>query len=73
MRESRRIARVSRASPYIAPPVQRAARLIRHVAEGNTIGNALRGAGSEISQRLGWFEGASAREQAMPALLEAGE
>jgi DNA-binding IclR family transcriptional regulator len=31
--------RVSAAGPYIAPPVQRAVRLIRHVAEGNPVLN----------------------------------
>ena len=31
--------RTSAAGPYIAPPVQRAVRLIRHVAEGNAVDN----------------------------------
>jgi DNA-binding IclR family transcriptional regulator len=37
--EKTRRKRASRPGPYIAPPVQRAVRLIRHVAEGNPVLN----------------------------------
>ncbi len=39
MLEKTKKKRGSRSSPYIAPPVQRAVRLIRHVAEGNPVLN----------------------------------
>ena len=39
MREKGKRARASTAGRYIAPPVQRAVRLIRHVAEGNPVLN----------------------------------
>ncbi len=45
MRETAKRKRASR--PYIAPPVQRAVRLIRHVAEGNAVLNM-----SETAKRL---------------------
>jgi DNA-binding IclR family transcriptional regulator len=39
MRESARRNRTPKGAPYIAPPVQRAVRLIRHIAEGNPVLN----------------------------------
>jgi len=39
MREKAKKKRASGVGPYIAPPVQRAVRLIRHVAEGNPVLN----------------------------------
>ena len=39
MRETAKRRRVSRSGPYIAPPVQRAVRLIRHIAEGHPVRN----------------------------------
>ena len=39
MREKRKSGRAAAAGAYIAPPVQRAVRLIRHVAEGNPVLN----------------------------------
>jgi DNA-binding IclR family transcriptional regulator len=39
MRDKTKKKRISTVGPYIAPPVQRAVRLIRHVAEGNPVLN----------------------------------
>ena len=39
MRETKKKKRAPTVGPYIAPPVQRAVRLIRHVAEGNPVLN----------------------------------
>ena len=39
MPDSLKLKRAAKAAPYIAPPVQRAVRLIRHIAEGHPVLN----------------------------------
>ena len=41
MPDSLKLKRAAKAAPYIAPPVQRAVRLIRHIAEGHPVLNKM--------------------------------